>query len=290
MLQDRDGRDVGEGLGGVDVGLPHLTRLEMEQVEGADDRAPQPHRQGMDGVEASGERLRREVGPAVVAGEQVLVHDRDAGAVAVEARALSSLELEQLEHAHGLGRRSHHAQLAVRSSEHDAGGSDVEHVDAAVGERVRSSTTSKSATSVSASSTSVRASKVSLDIGSPDRTTDGALVLTTRNRLTAGRVEAERSGHDVSSDIRERPVVSEGVGPETDERLADRDSELNRHHPGRLMDDEPEVGARLELGGHQPRGRVGLQKEHGLGRRRRSSPVRRRAAVRRGVPVGRGTG
>ena len=88
VLEDGDGGDVGERLGGVDVGSPHLARLDVEQVEGADDRAAQAHRQRVHRVEAGGERLGGEAGPAAVDGRQVLVHDRLAGAVAVEARAL----------------------------------------------------------------------------------------------------------------------------------------------------------------------------------------------------------
>ena len=60
------------------------------------------------------EGLGREARPAAVRGGQVLVHDRLAGAVAVEARSFLGLELEQLEQAHRLARRGHHPQLAVR--------------------------------------------------------------------------------------------------------------------------------------------------------------------------------
>ena len=62
VLEDGDGGDVGEGLGGVDVGLSHLARLGVEQVEGADDGAPQPHGQGVHRVEAGGERLGARTG------------------------------------------------------------------------------------------------------------------------------------------------------------------------------------------------------------------------------------
>jgi hypothetical protein len=40
VLQDSDGGDVGQGLGGVDIGWLHFARFEVEQVEGADDAAP----------------------------------------------------------------------------------------------------------------------------------------------------------------------------------------------------------------------------------------------------------
>ena len=45
----------------------------------------------------------------------------------------------------------------------------------------------------------------------------------------------------------------------------DADVELHRDHPGRLVDDVLEVGARLQLGGERSRRRVRLQHEHGLG-------------------------
>jgi len=44
--QDGDGGHVGQGR--FDVGAWHLARLDVEQVEGADDRAPQTQRQGVD--------------------------------------------------------------------------------------------------------------------------------------------------------------------------------------------------------------------------------------------------
>ena len=135
MVQDGDGGDVGQGLGRVHVGLAHLARVDAEQVEGADDGAPQPHRQGVHRVEPGGEGFGREPGPATVDRGQVLVHDRLAGAVAVEARAFLGLQLEQLEQAHRLAGRRHHPEVAVGRDEHQPGGGDVEHVDAAVGEQ-----------------------------------------------------------------------------------------------------------------------------------------------------------
>ena len=58
-----------------------------------------------------------------------------AGAVAVQARTLLGLDLEELEHAHGLARRGHHPQVAVGRDQHETGGADVEHVDTAVSEQ-----------------------------------------------------------------------------------------------------------------------------------------------------------
>jgi hypothetical protein len=54
-------------LGGCDVGCAHFCSLDVEQVEGADDRAPQPHGQGVDGAEAGGEGLSSEKGLVGVA-------------------------------------------------------------------------------------------------------------------------------------------------------------------------------------------------------------------------------
>ena len=74
------------------------------------------------------------LGPAAVDRGQVVVHDRLAGAVAVEAGAFLGLQLEQLQHAHGLAGRGHHPQVAVGRGQHEPGGADVEHLDAAVGQ------------------------------------------------------------------------------------------------------------------------------------------------------------
>ena len=62
VLEDGDGGDVGERLGGVEVGWSHLAGLDVEQVEGADDGAAQPHRQRVHRVEAGGERLGARIG------------------------------------------------------------------------------------------------------------------------------------------------------------------------------------------------------------------------------------
>ena len=86
----------------------HLARVGVEQVEGADDGAAQPHGQRVHRMEPGGERLGREPGPAAVDGGEVLVHDRLAGAVAVEARAFLGLQFEQLQDAHRLARGGHH--------------------------------------------------------------------------------------------------------------------------------------------------------------------------------------
>jgi len=45
VLEDGDGGDIGQSLGGFDIGPAHFARLQVEQVEGSDDGAPQPHGQ-----------------------------------------------------------------------------------------------------------------------------------------------------------------------------------------------------------------------------------------------------
>ena len=47
VLENGDGGDVGESLGGDDVGCVHRALVDPEQVQGADDRAPQSQRQGV---------------------------------------------------------------------------------------------------------------------------------------------------------------------------------------------------------------------------------------------------
>jgi hypothetical protein len=88
----------------------------------------------VDGVEAGGERLGREAGPAVVGGGEVLVEDGLAGAVAVQAGAFLGLDLEELQDAHGVAGGGHDPQVAFWRDEHEPGCSDIEHVDASVGE------------------------------------------------------------------------------------------------------------------------------------------------------------
>ena len=135
VLKDGDGGDVGERLGRVDVCLAHLPWVDVEQVEGTDDGAAQPHRQRVDRVEAGGQRFGHKSGPAPVDRGEVLVDDCLARPVAVEARAFLRLQLEQLQQAHGLAGRSHDSQVTVWCGHHEAGCSDVEHVDTTVGEQ-----------------------------------------------------------------------------------------------------------------------------------------------------------
>ena len=78
------------------------------------------------------ERLGCEPGPAAVGQGEVLVHDRPAAAVTVQARAFLGLQLEQLQDPHGLAGGGHHPQVAVGPANMRPAAADVEHVDAAV--------------------------------------------------------------------------------------------------------------------------------------------------------------
>ena len=102
VLQDGDRGDVGEGLSGVDVGLFIRPGSLWNRL-----RAPMtvPRRRmgrACDRMEAGFDRLGREPGPAAVDRGKVLVHHGLARAVAVEARALVGLQLEELQKPHRL--------------------------------------------------------------------------------------------------------------------------------------------------------------------------------------------
>ena len=84
----------------------------------------------MHGLEPRGQSRRREPRPATVGGGEILIHYWLTSPVAVEARPFSVLDLEELQHSHGLAGGSHHSQLAVRRGQHDPGSVDVEDLDA----------------------------------------------------------------------------------------------------------------------------------------------------------------
>ena len=265
----RDGGDVGQRLGGGDVGLVHLCRLGVEQVEGADHVAAQSHRKGVHGVKPSSMRLGGEARPATVRRRQALVDDRLTGPVAVEARALLGLQLEQLEQVNRLAGRGHHPQVALERGQQQSGGSDVEHLDAPVGEpgqqlddievgdqRVgqlhqRSRQRRFSRHHVPDTSCIVDNRRLSLA---------GALDLILR-LLVVGLSEAQPPGDHVVGHVGERSVVAEGVRPQPDQRRPDADAELDRDHAGSLVDLVAEVGCRGELVGERPGRRVGLEEE-----------------------------
>ena len=52
VLEDRNGGNVGEGLGDDDVVVVERAGFGAKQVEGADDLTPQAHRDGLGGAES----------------------------------------------------------------------------------------------------------------------------------------------------------------------------------------------------------------------------------------------
>jgi hypothetical protein len=60
------------------------------------------------------------------------LHDWFAAAVTVKARSFFGLQLEQFQHPHGLTGGGHHLQLAIGPGQHETGGPDAQHLDAAV--------------------------------------------------------------------------------------------------------------------------------------------------------------
>jgi len=119
----------------VDVRLHHRAGAHLEQVEGADDLAAQPHGQRVHRTEAGTERLGGEPGPTMAVGGQIDFEDRLTGVVAVETRALAGLQFEQLQPAHRLAGGGHHPQITVGTDQHEPGGPDSQHLDATVGEQ-----------------------------------------------------------------------------------------------------------------------------------------------------------
>ncbi len=52
VLENRDRGDIGESLRHLDISEPHVARVDVEQVEGADNRSAQPHGEGMHGMKS----------------------------------------------------------------------------------------------------------------------------------------------------------------------------------------------------------------------------------------------
>lgn len=94
----------------------------------------EPHGEGVHGLEVGLDGPWCELVPAVVGGVAELAEDGYAGEVRLEARSLLGLDLEQLEQAHGVARRSQDPELAVGAGDHEPGGVDVEELDAPVGQ------------------------------------------------------------------------------------------------------------------------------------------------------------
>ncbi len=75
------------------------------------------------------------------------------------------------------------------------------------------------------------------------------------------RIEAEAPRDDVFGDRGNGTVVGERVRTEPDQSLSETDAELDSYHPARLVDDEPQVGTGLDLGGELAGRCVRLQGE-----------------------------
>jgi hypothetical protein len=99
---------------------------DRRQVEGADDRAPQPRGQGIDRVETGGKSLSSETGPAARGHGEVCLDGRLAASVTVEARSFFGLQLEELQYPHGFAGGGHDPQFAVGLGQHEPGRADTE--------------------------------------------------------------------------------------------------------------------------------------------------------------------
>ncbi len=75
------------------------------------------------------------------------------------------------------------------------------------------------------------------------------------------RIEVEAPRDDVFGDRGNGTVVGERVRTEPDQSLSETDAELDSYHPARLVDDEPQVGTGLDLGGELAGRCVRLQGE-----------------------------
>jgi hypothetical protein len=137
FVQQADGGDVGESLADADGGGVEGARGGPEQVQGADDLLPQPHRQGLHGGEPGVAGGCGEPWPVTRLGGEIGSGDGLAGPEAVQAGPLVALQLEQLEQPGGLAGGGHHAQFTARVGQQQPGRGDVQQLDAAAGQRVQ---------------------------------------------------------------------------------------------------------------------------------------------------------
>ncbi len=140
MLEDADGRHIGEGLRGDEIGVGERPRVGPQEVQRPDDLVAQVHRQRINRCPARGQGLGSEPRPTVPSVREVLaVHGR-AGPETVQARAVVVLDLEQLEHLHRVAGRRRHPEstrtvgeeqpgLGQAEEVHATGGQDGEEVD-----------------------------------------------------------------------------------------------------------------------------------------------------------------
>lgn len=90
----------------------------------------------MDGGKPGRPRLGRKDRPAPPIGVEVLAHDRGTRAVALQARSLHVLELEEFEEPRALARRCHDVQRALRAGQQQPGLGHIEEFDAPGGEEM----------------------------------------------------------------------------------------------------------------------------------------------------------
>src|SRR5438093_6460145 len=115
--------------------------------------------------------------------------------------------------------------------------------------RVRSSTTSKSSTRLSASCTSVRASTISRVMTLSSQLLRRRQCERSRGRaLSTARLQAELVVQDIEGGFGQIATVTEGVGPEPDQRVRHAHVELGRQYPRRLVHHVMELAAFVELG------------------------------------------
>ena len=79
-------------------------------------------------------------------------------------------------------------------------------------------------------------------------------------------VEPQPACHDIACDVGHGTTAAERVRAEPQQGVGNGDAQLHGHHAGRLMDDEPEVAARLELGSERPGAAPACMREDGAGR------------------------
>src|ERR1019366_7763048 len=88
MLEDRDGRHVGQALGQRDIFLVQESEFRSKEVERSDRSTPKSHGKGVHGMEAVRDRPRSKDWPLIIGISEVPVHDGRAVAEAVDARTL----------------------------------------------------------------------------------------------------------------------------------------------------------------------------------------------------------
>src|ERR1700728_799340 len=97
VLENGDGRGVGQRLGDASVDLVEGAGVITEEVERPDHLLAQADRKSMDRVVAGTESDRGEGGPSPMCRPQVQVDDGLTGQIAIQARSLLGLDLEQLD-------------------------------------------------------------------------------------------------------------------------------------------------------------------------------------------------